>query len=55
MMIEYLMTFFLCITVILSYFGIIMFCMDELVIGFILLIVCIITGAITTFLANMSI
>lgn len=52
MMIEYLIIFFLCVTLILAYFCIIMMCMNELALGFILLVVCFITGMITIALSN---
>ena len=52
MIVEYLMIFFLCITIILFYFCIIMMCMNELALGFILLIVGFITGMITIALSN---
>lgn len=52
MMIEYLITFFLCITLILAYFCIMMMCVNELALGFILLVVCFITGIITIALSN---
>jgi hypothetical protein len=52
MITEYLITFFLCITVILLYFCIIMMCMNELTLGFIFLIVGFITGIITIVLSN---
>jgi len=52
MMTEYLITFFLCITIILAYFCIIMMCINELTLGFALLVACFITGVITIVLSN---